>query len=486
MKLFLTAVVMPTLLSASAFAALDLRQLPGRQTVTQSSADRTDYCILPKTLPGFTYRPKLLEKDQATEVDLCAINLYDLQSDAAACPKLNSTNPGIRIYKLKPEAGGRAKWEAAECGKSDPDGEAKQVAKFKQTLTCSYAPSPMAYYQISRVLDTQPIVPVAILRTMDARTHATYVKRGAAAARKLYANEPSSAILQGWTRLWPAAYQSKPSTLFDSSGTQVWGNLLDQPKGKELYKEVFVPNGSRFNYDTRYQDFKQTSVYLKLKNAAPLAPKLGTDFAKFAASMVQLKDVSDMILLDYLLNQQDRMGNIHYIPYYLYVEDGVIKDKKTKVAKDKDSDEDKAKVKAEQEAMKAKGAVVVKRMLLADNDCGVTKDNLMLSNQIFLNLNHMGLDTYRRLLWLATKLPTPEWKNFFRQELQFTQNDLEKTNANSPGLLLNAARAAKLLQDKCRKGVLSLDLNISMQLEGKNITDSKPYCDLPANYQPGV
>lgn len=478
MKPILTVLVLPALLSVTARATLDLRQLPGRQTITQSQADRHDFCILPKTLPGFVYNQKLLEKDQGTEADLCGLDLYSASGEIAACAKLNSTNPGLKIFKLKTAAGGRAKWETAECGKVDPKGEGKMVAKFKQTMTCSYAPSPIAYYHISRVLDAQPVIPVGVLRTMDARTHLEYVKKGAIAAKKIYeVSEPSAPILRAWTQLWPAAHQSKPAVLFDTSGTQVWGGLLDSPKGKELYSEVFKKPGARFNYDTRYQDFKLTTPYLKLKNTAPLATKLGTDLAAVAQTMVQMKDVSDMILLDYLLNQQDRMGNIHYLSYYLYLKDGELKDRKVK---DEDATDGTA------TDMKAKGAVVVKRMLLADNDCGVTKDNLMRSNQILEGMGHMGLETYRRLLWLSKQLQTPEWKSFFREELQFTQNDLEKSSGANPGLLVNAANAAKILQDKCRKGTLQLDLNIILQLQGKNIADSKPFCDLPANYQPGV
>jgi hypothetical protein len=477
-KLIIIAAVIPTLLSTSAHAALDLRQLPGRQTITQSAGDRSDFCVLPKTIPNFPYRKKLLEKDQAIEADLCGLNLNDSQSDVAACPKLNSTNPGIRIFKLKPEAGGRAKWEAAECGKEDPKGESKQVAKFKQSMTCSYTPSLLAYYQMSRMLDTQPIVPVGVLRTMDARTHLEYVKKGGVYATKLYANEPTAPILNAWTKLWPAAHAAKPATLFDTTGAQVWGALIEAPKGKELYTEVFTKPGQRFHYDTRYQDFKGTTPYLSLKNPAPLASKLGIELPKIAQTMVQLKDVSDMILLDYLLNQQDRMGNIHFISYYLYMEEGALKDKKVKKADPGDT--------SEATEMKAKGAVVVKRMLLADNDCGVTKDNLVKSNQILEGVNHMGLDTYRRLLWLTTQLQTSEWKNFFKEELRFTQSDLEKTNSISSGLLLNAANAVKILQEKCRKGALQLDLNLLLQLQGKNISDSKPFCDLPAGYQPGA
>jgi hypothetical protein len=476
----------PALIAVNAYAGLDLHLAPGRQTITQTGGERTDYCFLPKTLPGFPYREKSLRKDQETEAELCGYDLYATNTRLAACPKLNSTNPGIKIFELDKEVTDRKKWEAAECPKEDGQNDGSTVAKFKQTMTCSYAPSPMAYYQISRVLDAQPIVPVAVLRTMDARTHLEYVKKGAAYATKIYGDPEThkgEALLQAWAKKWPAAHQTKPDSLFDAGGTQVWGDLVESPKGKEVYKEVFTKPGQKFHYDTRYEDFKGTPVYQKLASAKPLAPAMGTDFAQMAQPMVQLKDVSDMIVLDYLLNQQDRMGNIHYVPYYLYVENGKIKDKKVATGK---SAKKKAKAAEQAAEMKAKGAVIVKRMVLADNDCGVAKDNLIRENEILDGLNHMGLDTYRRLLWLSSQLQTNEWQSYFRSELQFTQGDLTANAGNRSGLVVNAANAVKILQEKCRKGTLQLDLNFSLQLQGKNITDSKPYCDLPADYQPGA
>lgn len=485
-KKILTVALIPTLLSVNAQAELNLRQLPGRQTITQTGGGRTDYCILPKQLPDFNYKKKKLEKDQELEAELCALDLYAADSGLAACPKLNSTNPGIKVFKLKKKAGGRAKWEKEECGKEDPDGPAKQIAKFKQTMTCSYAPSPLAYYHISRVLDAQPLVPVGVLRTMDARTHKEYVEKGGEYATAIYGRkEPDAPILKAWTVKWPQAHVDKPATLFDTSGAQVWGGLLDAPKGKENYKEMYTKPGEKFHYATRYEDFKSTTPYLKLKDKAPLANKLGKEFAKFAEAMVQLKDTADMILLDYLFNQQDRMGNIHYIPYYLYVKDGDIKDKKVKKAKEDDSDEEKAEVAAEEEEMKKAGAVVVKRMLLADNDCGVAKDNLMAQHKILEGVSHMGLETYRRLLWLKDQMKKDTWREFFMSELQFTKADLDGSRRFN-GFQANLDNAVKILQKRCEEGNLNLDLNFQLQLEGKNITDSKAYCDLPADYKPGT
>ena len=42
--------------------------------------------------------------------------------------------------------------------------------------------------------------------------------------------------------------------------------------------------------------------------------------AENVQKLVQLKDAADLIVIDTLMDQQDRFGNIHYIAAYYYID----------------------------------------------------------------------------------------------------------------------------------------------------------------------
>ena len=59
--------------------------------------------------------------------------------------------------------------DAFIAGQCKPDG--KTEAKYKLSTSCSYTPSLLAYYHLSRVLGNIVNVPVAVVRTLDLDRH---------------------------------------------------------------------------------------------------------------------------------------------------------------------------------------------------------------------------------------------------------------------------------------------------------------------------
>jgi hypothetical protein len=171
-----------------------------------------------------------------------------------------------------------------------------------------------------------------------------------------------------------------------------------------------------------------------------------------------------LIVLDTLLNQQDRFGNLHYRPHYVLIGSGGeldwVRAKKKKSA-ELSADERKRRKAGEFIAepkqaseLSAKGYRLIKRMLLADNDCGVAKENRMAKANsgkgIASRIRHLHRDTYagvQRLQRLAEKgVLAP-----------YLSSELLMTKADAQSVLDNLKSLATTFKANCLAGKLLLD-----------------------------
>ena len=169
---------------AYAHAGLSVDPARGEQTLQIPVPGRNaEICVVPKHLAAGRY----FDKDSEIELRLCNI---DEHKNSAVCPKLNSTNPGLDLYSL-PEGGTPQQVEAARCNTAG----AHKIAKYKLSSSCSYTPSILGYYHLSRMLGGIADVPPAVLRTFDLQNH---IALGRAA---LAASASNSLIHQTWASL---------------------------------------------------------------------------------------------------------------------------------------------------------------------------------------------------------------------------------------------------------------------------------------------
>ena len=419
----------------------------GRQTVNHSSpGGLQERCVLPKPMPGADYSKKDIRKEE----ELCKLNFY--QADTAICPKLFSTSPGIEIYQELPNNMSKQNYEAAYC-KQPKHRPGDKVAKFKQTITCLYTPSIMSYYHISRYLQTK-LVPPGLIRTMDAKEHHKVVEAGTEYVRKLYSN-PSTIIRWAWESGWPSEYSKQNPLIFTADKMQVFGGLSVNPGHEEAYKEV----SNVSSYETRYQDFKRGRPYQNLADRTPVSQKVGKSLAESAQLITQMKDVSDLIVLDTLLNQQDRIGNIHYKMAWVYAEAGKIEDKSVNYVQDPKNPKSDIVDPKQVAEMQAKGAVQVKQMLLKDNDCGVAKSNMARANNLIEDSHHMSLVTYKQLQQLQKDFQSAQMQDYFKREFLFNDRDVKSFKDNLDFL-------AKHTKQRCLSGDLLLDLDLDRHLSG--------------------
>ena len=420
--------------------AFSSAQKIGRKIVTFPVSGRpNEICVLPTKTLGFDYS----EKDNKIEEKLCTYDFHASESsgDKVAvnvCPKTNSTNPGLDIHELKAGVN-KATFESKTCDL--PDRGAKKLAKYKTSISCSYTGSILGYYHMSAALGGAGDVPTAVVRSFDIEKHKPYTQRALAFTNGEFINSL-------WAQVSSA--ENHPAKLagrmFSSDLKQIYGALSKNPTDEDRYSEINSGSMATFMNSTQTK---------RVLNPASVASLAGRSLADVAQIVVQMKDISDMLLLDYLFKQQDRYGNIHKVEFFYFL------DEKGKIDKVKVED-----VNEKKEPKPANG-VLVKKMLLKDNDCGGRPGaEKNVTDAQLSSIRHMSPKTYKRLQWVAQNWDSG-FKDFFGKEALLAEPDL----FGSPGISVvtkSVKAAAKILKDNCSAGKLLLDLDLEDHLAAKN------------------
>jgi hypothetical protein len=348
--------------------------LPGAEVKTFANGEM---CIL----PSHAFSPAS-EKDLEAEQMLCAIDLYNQADDLSVSSKVNSTSIGLLVQRPKE-------------GKPT---DFKTIAKWKPTgqQTSVKTSANLAYYHLSRYLDLSIDVNVAVLRTVDADALKPFIEEGLKKAPR----SGNQRNLKGWKDFDALSKGENPMNLradvLTSDGKQFFGSFYANPSNTET--------------DSAYGHAKGLAGAPGWQSVTkPGAITLSTPQAAYSAI-----DASEMIVLDVLLAQQDRIGNV---------------DKKEKELDD---------------------GTKVWRMVLSDNDGGLRGNKL----QPYLkNLRHMRQKTYDAVQKFAKEwgAPDSELKAFFSKECALSPAEVKKMDGN----ITFVATTLKALKDKNQ---LRLDL----------------------------
>lgn len=423
--------------------ALDLPSIQGgARTDFRSPNGLQEICVVPIRWPGGHYKKGDAEK----ETELCS---YDFYSTVGLCPKYTSSNPAILLIKPN-EKYSKEKIDASSCNVKDMD--VKTEAKFKQSISCSNTSSILAYYQLSRFFGDAGRVPVAVLRSMDRKVHLQLTQK---ANQRLRGS--SSVIAQTWSQFLkvhrrPGNYPE----VVDQTQTQIYGALSDNIKREEIYTEV----SGKGRYESRYQRFLKQNPFLRVASSRSVPEMVGSsEFTRVAQTVTQMKDVGDMIVLDTLLNQQDRIGNIHYRFYWYWLNPenpGRIERTKSEAS----WNDRRLKVPPEEtRAMKGRPATLVKEMILKDNDCGVSKTNMMRQIRALEKVRHLSYFTYSQVLALEKALSSSYAKEYFTKEMLFSSDEFNSLRSN-------ATKAKEVLRARCQSRQLRFDVDLADYLPG--------------------
>src|ERR1044071_2135876 len=367
-----------------------------------------EICIVPKHLPFAEYRGKDGSKDIDDEKQLAS---YDFNKAGPAesgviaiVPKRTSTSAAVDVYHIPDGTTRPDEITAGYCLSVEKNG--KNVAKFKQTdnvytTTCTAAI--LGYYHVARALGDICEIKPAVLRTMDIEQHKKMVRLAAdlgahglvgkswALFNRYYADPRGSGVAR---------------TLFTSDFQQIYGALLENTTGEENYTE-WLNAGS---------DLSSTHAFRRMAESRAADAILGSrDFTQDnVQALVGMRDMSEMILLDYLLAQSDRLtgGNISDYNFTYYRDGDKVKSVKTSKASDIRADATK---------------VVVRKLTIKDTDAGLLNNNVFEKKGYLSQISHLHPKTFACLQTLATKWrDDPTVREFFHCECTFSNSQLAR------------------------------------------------------------
>jgi hypothetical protein len=394
-----------------------------------------EICVVPRHLPFVKYRGKDGAKDAADEQTLASYDFYKSGAAesgvVAILPKRSSTSAAVDVYEIP---GGTTRPDlltASYCSGVEKNG--KCVAKFKQTdnkFTTTSTASILGYYHVSRALGDICEIKPAVLRTMDIEQHKKVVHLASemgvhgtiakswALFNQYYANPKGSGVA---------------SALFTSDFTQIYGALLENTTGEENYAEWLNVGSS----------LSSTRAFQRMADSRSAASIVGSK--AFTQSNVQalvaMRDMSELILLDYLLAQSDRLtgGNISDYSFAYYLDGGKVKSTKASKAADIPAGAPK---------------VIVKKLTIKDTDAGLLNSNVFEQKGYVSQIHHLHPHTYDCLQTLAQKWSAdPTVKQFFHRDCTFSNTQLGRFEK----YLLNAATTLRSRKDS---GTLHLDLDL--------------------------
>ncbi|XGC79818.1 hypothetical protein ACES2L_10800 [Bdellovibrio bacteriovorus] len=479
-------------------------------------------CLILKPLPGM---PQKVTKD---EEDLCRANLYNTvstnpsQKTYYSCPKVHNTSIAIESYKI-PEGMSESQFlktvcplsKAAKSKLKDAKNYPDKEVKFKFSSPGVSSGSMFGYYHVSNYLKAVDI-PASVLRTVDVGTvleHSLAGRYLSAVFKNSYLyrfyDMQASLLLNlkhGPLSQIPSEYLSSnhalgivPSSFYNSTTRKlasapsyyqnrqltddkqmIFGPLSENPSNEASYTEISGTKPAKYRIDK----FRTSSVhYPALKDFRPIEQILGSrDLAVAGQKMMGMQDTSGMLILDFLFENPDRIGNIHYKKKYFYkTAGGKVRDISQKKYQELSAKDLTTLSPEEQETLSAiqQTGVELKVMLLKDNDGGFDsnpfkkhqiivdvkrsadsyeswKDNA----DIFLNasmvVRHFNPDVYKGLVNLHGYVFSAQTKDaakaYFTKGLQMTEGEYKNFSNN----LLSIYRA---LYSNCKKNQIFLDLD---------------------------
>ena len=414
--------------------------------------------------PGFKCRivpplsPEISAEDQAAQDAFCAIDVTS--ASVAMCPKNWSTSPAALIYSLEQTSweGRAAEFEAQVCGVGGRarDQSHAELAMFKNSLngretSGTFAPSSVLYYHFSRLLQTRLRVPVAVLAEFP---RDNYLQRVVVPGVKNSESKRLKMLHAGWLDMDkalsdPGNYPHRRELLTDNNN-DLWGVFLLQA-GHRYGPEV---NGTRESGwgEGQNRDFQRTAPFLALREDLPLASaiKAGIALAREDEKMAEalsptapvqqiawwMNDITEMVILDNLLGQQDRIGNIDYLWRWLWWDQGTLR--------------------FSQRRPDNQAAGKLRITILNDNDAGVRSGyaNYARRTGMLDGWHHIDPGLYQRVQSLAADFSDAG------PVASAVLGNYRLSSREAKGIIKRGIEIADQLRERCESGALRFDLSL--------------------------
>lgn len=417
-----------------------------------------------QTIPLLPDTPDAPIKVRQTDA-LCAI---DFSSDnTAICPKTWSTSAAALVYDLAGTAwqNRRAEFERQVCPKgTQARSEAsRELAVFKHSMNFrdtsgTYAPSILLYDHLSRWLGSTVQIPASAQLQFG---RDWYSGRVVEPGLMLASKHPSrKMLLAAWQHLDETLAQEKPHSEFLHPETgEVWGAAL-LFTGRRYGPEVNGTRESGWGNGQNY-DFQHTAPFIALRSPLDLSAAVtaGIEEARTDPAMADalaadtspaqvawwMLEVLDIVVLDYILGQQDRIGNIDYQWRWLWQEGDELKS-----------------VEAVDETPPEPRAVRLRTTWLNDNDAGVRVGyaNYARSTDMLKHLRHFSPSLYVKLKGLAKDIA--EQGPVYRA----IANNYQLTKRDTAAIVGRIAEVDQIITADCKAGNYRFDLTRQNILQG--------------------
>lgn len=452
--------VIASLSSGSLLAA----PVTGEVTEFRTEDGVVERCVRITNFPNAHYSIN----DREIESAYCSLDFSTL----ALCPKLWSTSPGTILYEIdaSTDEGNISRFERENCsdGRHAKQAASREPGVFKVSInardtSATFAPASWVYYHLSRYFQTNVHVPVAVYRSMDAKSHN---KRVVKPALVIVDDRHGLRMLAaGWRELDAIETGQQggiaAAAVLTDDGRQIYGVVLNSTGDR--YGPEF--NGTRESGWGMGQnnDFQQTAPFLALRNAKPVAEaardsieeaRINPKMAKALPAdtpveqvIIWMQEVLEITLLDFMLGQQDRIGNIDYTWRWYWIADGKLQ---SQAAHGMEIPE----------KLEAFNPVRLRQSAINDNDAAVRTGYADFADRTHMleGLRHYNPELYQRLGRLAADLrkqgPAYQW-------LTGSAGLSEK---EAGVIAKRTGQAFDLLAADCRSGSLVLDLEPEMAL----------------------
>ncbi|WP_187276527.1 hypothetical protein [Parahaliea maris] len=415
--------------------------------------DALPLCRALPPLPGSVESPDLAQqREQHCDVDLN-------NNNTAICAKTWSTSPAALIYALEGTAwaGRVAEFEREVCPRGTraiQDAHA-ELGVFKHSMngrktSATYAPASLLYHHLGAWLGLRIHIPIAVELQFPVDW---YRERVVSRGLKASANRKSLAMLHAaWVEtdalLASPQSHSQAREVLTPDRTHIWGASL-LFTGKRYGPEVSGTRASGWGKGQNY-DFQKTPEFIALRSEGPLQEAVTTGIARAVtdhkmelaiedATPLQVAwwagEVAEIVVMDYLLGQQDRIGNIDYQWRWLWQD-----------ANGWHSTPHKGQAPPEAQRLRV--------TWLNDNDAGIRGSyaNFARSTGMINGLRHFDPTLYRRLRLLGADFATqgPVYQAI-ASDYHLPDSDLERIGERLQELL-------EVLGTACSAGELRFDL----------------------------
>jgi len=429
---------------------------------------------------------KLSKGDLKDEKKLCDLDHYEKN---AVCAKVWSTNPATEYFKIK-KGQTKSQSEKLCTYKKGKTTKLKKLAKYKQSTSCSRTASILGYYQISRVLGIKS-VPNSVLRTMDSSYHKGIARKGVS----ITDSNRDSLIYKTWAGLNNIlngrSKKSRTDLVMTRNRSHSFGALSKNPTGEYFYGAPFFYKAS---YNARMQKFLDNSPVLRdIKSSRTVDRIVGSSMtSENYQRFQQMVDASNLVILDTLFGQKDRLGNLHFRDHLLFKDaEGKLSTKSVKsiLKKAEKADPsleakiDKAKArrtsadqrsalialaKAYVKSTTGNTAVVAKKAVMKDNDCGLKNDKKWAKSGLIQRMSHVDQDVYNQIMELYKFV-------FLGSPDSYLSKQLAMNAAERKEFKNNLKLVATNMNSRCHAGKLYTDLNLKSFFRGeKQITKCGP------------